>query len=82
MKIEFIAHATFRITLNDGRIIVIDPYQGMSFQGRFNYPAFMTRADVVVITHDHLDHNYTGDIEGESVIVRHSAFDITITKTP
>ncbi len=73
MKIEFIAHATFRITLNDGRIIVIDPYQGMSFQGRFNYPAFMTRADVVVITHDHLDHNYTGDIEGESVIVRHEA---------
>lgn len=70
MHIEFIAHATFVITLNDGRRIVIDPYQGMSFQGRFNYPAFQTHADFVVMTHEHLDHSYLGDISNVPVIVR------------
>lgn len=73
MRIEFIAHATFRITLRDGRIIIIDPYKGMSFQGRFNYPEYVTRADIVAITHDHLDHNYVVGIEGEPVIVRDEA---------
>lgn len=73
MKIEFIAHATFKLTLDDGRVIIIDPYMGMSFQGRFNYPPFVTPADVVAITHDHLDHNYLGDITGDPVVVREAA---------
>jgi len=79
MKIEFIAHATFRLTLNDGRIIIIDPYKGMSFQGRFNYPTFNAYADFVVITHDHLDHNYIEDISGTPVIVRQNGEFLGIT---
>ena len=75
MKLEFIAHATFSIYLNDGRHLVIDPYQAMSFQGRFNYPPYSTKADFVLITHEHLDHNYSGDIEGNPVIVRQSWHD-------
>ena len=75
MKIEFIAHATFKLTLNDGRVIVIDPYLSMSFQGRFNYPKFDDRCDFAVITHEHLDHNYLGDLQGMPVVVRNTWHD-------
>lgn len=72
MKLEFIAHATFSVHLDDGRHIIIDPYQGMSFQGRFNYPSYSAMADFVLITHEHLDHSYFEDIKGNPVIVRQS----------
>ena len=75
MQLEFIAHATFKITLNDGRILVIDPYLSMSFQGRFNYPKFEDRCDFALITHEHLDHNYLGDLQGNPVIVRNAWHD-------
>lgn len=75
MQIEFVAHATFKIILNDGRILVIDPYQAMSFQGRFNYPKFDDYCDFAVITHEHIDHNYLGDLRGNPVIVRNSWHD-------
>ena len=75
MKIEFIAHATFKLTLNDGRIIVIDPYLSMSFQGRFNYPKFDEKCDFAVITHEHLDHNYLEDLKDNPVVVRNSWVD-------
>jgi len=70
MRIEFIAHATFILTLSDGRRIVLDPYEGMSFGGKFNYPACPAHCDVVAITHDHADHSYLGDLSGDPVIVR------------
>ena len=72
MKLSFIAHATFAIDLNDGRRIVIDPYEAMTFKGRFNYPPFKTTADFVLITHEHIDHNYLGDIQNIPVVVRKS----------
>ena len=75
MRIQYIAHATFTLDLNDGRRIIIDPYLGMSFQGRFNYPPYSTRADFAVITHDHLDHNYLGDLTNIPVVVRNNWHD-------
>lgn len=71
MKIEFIAHATFMVTLSDGRRLIIDPYQGMAFQGRFNYPPCVADVDFALITHEHVDHNYTSDLHPTPVIVRH-----------
>lgn len=70
MNIEFIAHATCLISLNDGRRIVIDPYESMIFNGRFNYPPFEQDCEVVVISHEHRDHNYIGDLRGDFVVVR------------
>lgn len=79
MHLEYIAHATFVLTLNDGRRLLIDPYMGMSFQGRFNYPSFQTSADFVLMTHEHLDHNYLGDIFNIPVVVRHQWHDKTLS---
>ena len=58
---------------------MIDPYQAMSFQGRFNYPKFDEYCDFAVITHEHLDHNYTQDLKGNPVIVRNSWHDERLT---
>ena len=44
----------------------------MTFQGRFNYPPFVTHADFALISHEHIDHNYVGDLRGPPVIVRHA----------
>ena len=81
MKLSFIAHATFTIDLADGRRIVIDPYEAMTFKGRFNYPPFKTNADFVLITHEHIDHNYLGDIQNIPVVVRKSWFDKSLKIT-
>lgn len=70
MKIQFIGHSTFLVTLCDGRRLIIDPYQGMTFQGRFHYPPFQTRVDFALITHEHIDHNYLGDLCEIPVVVR------------
>lgn len=71
MKLTFVAHATFALDLDDGRRVVIDPYESMTFKGRFNYPVYRTHADLVLITHEHIDHNYLGDIQNIPVVVRH-----------
>jgi len=70
MRIEFIAHATFVLTLSNGRRIILDPYEGMAFGGAFNYPAYPTRCDVAAITHDHADHAHLGDLSGDPIVVR------------
>ncbi len=75
MKIEFIAHATFMVELSDGRRLLIDPYQSMTFNGRFNYPPYEADPDFALITHEHIDHNYTGDLRSVPVIVRHHWID-------
>lgn len=41
-------HSSFRITSNDGYVCFIDPYAGVGYQ---------TPADLVLITHEHYDHN-------------------------
>ena len=70
MIIRFIGHATFEIILSDGRKILIDPYMGKSFQGRFNYPTYEAACDFAVITHEHPDHNYLGGMRNIPVVVR------------
>jgi len=52
MKIYYLGHSCFLIVLPDGRRIVIDPFSpkiGIPFPG--------VSADIVICSHDHLDHN-------------------------
>ena len=71
MQFDYIAHATFVLTLDNGRRLIIDPYQAHTFSGRFDYPPFETHADFALITHEHIDHNYLGDLKNIPVVVRH-----------
>ncbi len=47
-KLLYQGHGSFRITLRDGRVLYVDPYMGEGYD---------LPADVVLITHEHHDHN-------------------------
>lgn len=49
-KLLFIGHGSFRLTTNAGTTVYIDPY----------YPGdYSPKADLVLVTHEHYDHNKT-----------------------
>lgn len=47
-KLFYQGHSSFRITTDEGKVVFIDPYAGVGYQ---------TPADLVLITHEHYDHN-------------------------
>jgi L-ascorbate metabolism protein UlaG (beta-lactamase superfamily) len=47
-KLFYQGHSSFRITTDEGKVIFIDPFAGVGYQ---------TPADLVLITHEHYDHN-------------------------
>jgi len=53
-KLYYQGHGSYRITLSDGRVMYVDPYAG----GGYELPA-----DIVLITHQHGDHNKLGLIK-------------------
>lgn len=69
MKIKFLAHATFLITADDGTRIITDPYKT---GGEFQYAAINEAADIVTVSHEHFDHNYTDGVKGKPAIFRDS----------
>jgi len=70
MKIKWNGHACFTITAEHGIVIVTDPYEPGSFGGGIGYGPVDERADVVLISHDHADHNYTGDLKGDFEVLK------------
>lgn len=71
MKIEFLAHACFLITRENGMKIMVDPYESGGFSGRVGYDTIVDNPDLVIITHDHLDHNHTQSLNGSFEVIRH-----------
>jgi L-ascorbate metabolism protein UlaG (beta-lactamase superfamily) len=49
-SLTYIGHATVKIKTSDGKVIYIDPYAGTSAD-------YADSADIVLITHEHFDHN-------------------------
>lgn len=64
MKLKWLGHACFSLTLNDGTVIVTDP-----FDPSVGYPAPGVRADVVLSSHGHGDHNCFEAVQGEPRII-------------
>ncbi|MBI3334421.1 MBL fold metallo-hydrolase [Candidatus Pacearchaeota archaeon] len=54
IKIDFLGHDGFLITMNDGKRIAVDPYNVSDNAGK---------ADYILITHSHYDHCSIKDIE-------------------
>jgi L-ascorbate metabolism protein UlaG (beta-lactamase superfamily) len=48
VKLLYQGHGSTRFTAKDGRVIYVDPYAGEGYD---------KPADIVLITHDHPDHN-------------------------
>jgi L-ascorbate metabolism protein UlaG (beta-lactamase superfamily) len=67
MKVKWLGHASFLITSDKGVRIITDPYKS---GGPLKYAEIKGSADVVTISHEHGDHNYTALIEGNPQIIR------------
>lgn len=64
MKLQWLGHSCFKITLNDGRTIVTDPYDDT-----VGYPPLHVKADIVLSSHGHFDHNCFAAVEGDPEII-------------
>jgi L-ascorbate metabolism protein UlaG (beta-lactamase superfamily) len=77
MQLEWYGQSAFR--LSDGGVTVfVDPFDDMSSlreRGRrWDYPAITgVSADLLLVTHEHLDHNGVGAIGGAPVVLRSTA---------
>ncbi|HEU65363.1 MAG TPA: MBL fold metallo-hydrolase [Chloroflexi bacterium] len=69
MKIKWLGHACFLITSQDGIRVITDPY---AVGGGINYSVIKETADVVVVSHDHGDHNNVSAIQGNPEVVKGS----------
>jgi len=68
MKVKYYGHAAFLITSNGGKRIITDPYKPGAF-GSISYGGIPDKADVVLVSHDHDDHNDSGGVPGNPEVV-------------
>jgi L-ascorbate metabolism protein UlaG (beta-lactamase superfamily) len=70
MKIKFLGHACFRIEAADGTSIITDPYEPGGYGGAIGYGRITEPADLVLISHEHADHNYARGVPGRPQVLR------------
>ena len=80
MKLRWLGHACFELTLPGG-VIVTDPYDDS-----VGYPPLHVRADAILSSHGHFDHNHFAAVTGDPVILNtpgvHEACGAKITAVP
>ena len=72
MEIHFLGHACFKFVSSTGLKIIIDPYESGGFHGRVGYDPVNEDANIVLVTHDHLDHSCVAAVQGNFEILRKS----------
>lgn len=77
MQVEWYGQSAFRLT-DGATTVVIDPFGDMSAAAargiRFDYPPIPPiRADLLLVTHEHRDHNGVEAVTGDPVVVRSTA---------
>jgi len=65
MKIKYIGHSCFYIESIKGKRIIFDP-----FPDSLGYDKIKEKADLVLISHGHFDHNSIKDIEKPFMVIR------------
>ena len=73
MHLTYVGHACFLAVSDSGLRILLDPYQPGAFGGKIALAPFREPVDVVVSTHDHLDHFHMDKAFGQPVVVRETA---------
>ena len=69
MKVKWLGHACFLVTADSGLKIVSDPYEE-GFRDLISYGAVRESPDIVTVSHQHGDHNYTGDLQSNPQTVQ------------
>ncbi len=69
MKVKWLGHAAFLITSEDGVKILTDPFETGAYNA-IHYRPILETAEVVTVSHDHADHNYTARVMGSPQILK------------
>jgi L-ascorbate metabolism protein UlaG (beta-lactamase superfamily) len=81
MEITWLGHSCFLLKDSKGRKLLTDPYDNS-----IGYPQINESVDVVTVSHQHFDHNYTSELPGTPNIVNECGFfnvcDIPIVGLP
>lgn len=72
MKIKFNGHASFTITTDAGIRIVTDPYEPGGFGGGIKYEPIPDPVDIVIVSHEHGDHNFVKGLKGSPAVIKSS----------
>ncbi len=77
MQVEWYGQSAFRLT-DGATTVVIDPFDDLGALAergmRWDYPAIEgVRADLLLVTHEHLDHNGVGAVAGDPPTLRSTA---------
>jgi L-ascorbate metabolism protein UlaG (beta-lactamase superfamily) len=77
MRVEWYGQSAFHLSA-DGKSVAIDPFADMSAMAsrgmQFDYPPISgVEADLLLVTHEHMDHNGVEAITGEPAILRSTA---------
>ncbi len=72
MKIKWYGHSAFLLTSDKGVKIITDPYESGGYGGQLAYGKIQDEADIVLISHDHADHNDAKSLPGSPQIVKGS----------
>ncbi len=77
MRVEWYGQSAFRLS-GDGTAVAIDPFGDMSALSsargvQWDYPAISADADVLLVTHEHGDHNAVETIGGDPHTLRATA---------
>jgi L-ascorbate metabolism protein UlaG (beta-lactamase superfamily) len=70
MKINWLGHACFLLTSDSGLRIITDPYTAGAYG--LDYASPSKTADVVTVSHDHVDHNNVAAVKGNPQVVHGS----------
>jgi L-ascorbate metabolism protein UlaG (beta-lactamase superfamily) len=65
MKLKWLGHSNFLITSDSSVRIITDP-----FDESVGYPMPKEAADIVTVSHEHHDHNYTKGASGNFTLIR------------
>ena len=68
MKIEWLGHAAFLFTSEEGVGVVTDPYEPGCFSGAVKYEPVGVSAYIVTVSHSHADHGFTQAVKGAKVV--------------
>ncbi len=67
MKVKYLAHACFLITVEDGIRIITDPYHTSE---KLRYGEIEEAADIVTVSHDHSDHGNVAAVKGNPQVIK------------
>jgi len=64
MEISWLGHSSFLIKTANGKKILTDP-----FDDSVGYNLYTDNVDIVTISHQHFDHNYTEKLQGNPAVI-------------